>query len=223
LSRDGHDAVAWIGSHLGQLQDAGDLERTILALAAARAPLGTLVVRLRCDQRTDGSVGEQANLTSFAILALRAAHAAGVTRAAAWLARAQNHDGGFSFAVRGDPSDVDDTAAAIEALVAAPAPRGVLARAERYLAAQEDADGGFPLEPGGSSNAQSTAWAVQALVAVGASPQRALAYLRDRLAGSGAVRYAAGVTLTPVWVTAEALAAFARVPLPIGGGVQTAA
>jgi hypothetical protein len=37
------------------------------------------------------------------------------------------------------------------------------------------------------------------------------------------VRYAAGVTLTPVWVTAEALAAFARAPLPIGGGVQTAA
>ena len=136
-------------------------------------------------------------------------------RAAAWLARAQNRDGGFSFAVRGDPSDVDDTAAAIEALTAASAPRTVVARARRYLSAQENADGGFPLQPGGASNAQSTAWAVQALVAAGGSTQRAMAYLRARVTGSGAVQYAAGVSRTPVWVTAEALAALAQAPLPI--------
>jgi len=171
---------------------------------------------LRADQLADGSVDEQSNLTAFAILALRAAHASGTRSAAAWLQHAQNTDGGFSFGVRGDPSDVDDTAAAIEALRAASAPTGALARARAYLAASENRDGGFPQQPGGASNAQSTAWAVQALVAVGAATQRPLAYLRALLTSSGAVRYAANLTLTPVWVTAEALAAFARAPLPVG-------
>jgi energy-coupling factor transport system substrate-specific component len=215
LSRDGHTAVAWIRAHLGQLQGPGDLERTVLALAAARAPLGTLVRRLERDQRADGSVAEQTNLTAFAILALRAAHGAGAGAASAWLVRAQNSDGGFSFAVRGDPSDIDDTAAAIEALVAASAPRAALERALRYLKRQQNSDGGFPLQPGATSNAQSTAWAIQALAGAGNSSARALAYLHARLGPGGAVAYAAGVTLTPVWVTAEALAAFARAPLPI--------
>jgi MYXO-CTERM domain-containing protein len=222
VSRDGHTAIAWIRGHLGQLQGAGDVERTILALAAARAPLGTLVSTLRADQRPDGSVAEQSNLTAFAILALRAADAPGVGAAAAWLRRAQNADGGFSFAVRGDPSDIDDTAAAIEALSVASAPATTLSRARGYLAASENGDGGFPIEPGGASNAQSTAWAVQALVALRAPTARALAYLRARLTSSGAVRYADALTLTPVWVTAEALAAFAQAPLPIAGRARSA-
>jgi energy-coupling factor transport system substrate-specific component len=188
IRRDGHTTVGWIRSHLSQLQGAGDLERTILALSAARAPLGDLVARLENDRRSDGSVGEQANL---------------------------NADGGFSFAVRGDPSDVDDTAAAIEALVSASAPHVVVARAVRYLAAHENRDGGFPQQPGGASNSQSTAWAVQALVAAGGATQRAIAYLRARVSGSGAVQYAAGLGQTPVWVTAQALAALARAPLPV--------
>jgi energy-coupling factor transport system substrate-specific component len=216
LRRDGHDPVAWIRAHLGQLQGPGDLERTIVALAAAHAPLGTLVAQLERDQRRDGSVGEQSNLTAFAILAWRAAHASGVPAAAAWLARQQDGDGGFSFAVRGDPGDVDDTAAAIEALTAARAAPTVVARARAFVLANENRDGGFPLQPGGASNAQSTAWAVQALCATGSSVQRPLAYLRARLTRSGAVAYADGETFTPVWVTAEALAAFARAPLPLG-------
>jgi energy-coupling factor transport system substrate-specific component len=218
VRRDGHDAVTWIRAHLGQISDAGDIERTLLALAAARAPLGSLPARLGADQRRDGSISEQANLTAFAILAWRAAGDlnGAARRAASWLARQQNGDGGFSFASRGDPSDIDDTAAALEALVVASAPAAPLARARNYLERQQNRDGGFPLEPGGSSNSQSTAWAVQALVATGAPVGRELAYLKARTAGSGAVQYAAGVGQTPVWVTAEALAALAQRPLPIG-------
>jgi len=222
LARGGHTVVAWIRSHRHQLQGAGDIERTILALAAARAPLGTLVEELARRRRADGSVGEQSNLTSFAILALRAAGAGAGRATLAWLERQQNADGGFSFAVRGDPSDLDDTAAAIEALSGAAAPAGVLARARAYLAAGENADGGFPQQPGGESNAQSTAWAVQALAALHAPTQRPLAYLRARLQPSGAVAYSAGVTITPVWVTAEALAAFAGAPLPLATGLRGA-
>ncbi len=137
--------------------------------------------------------------------------------------RAQNSDGGFSFAARGDPSDVDDTAAAIEALVSASAPHAVVARAARFLAAHENRDGGFPQQPGGASNSQSTAWAVQALVAAGDATKRPIAYLRGRVSGSGAVQYAAGVEQTPVWVTAQALAALARVPLPVRSPAMPAA
>jgi energy-coupling factor transport system substrate-specific component len=222
LRRDGHDPVTWIRTHLDQLQGPGDLERTIVALAAAHAPLGTLVARLERDQRRDGSVGEQSNLTAFAILAWRAADARGVPAAAAWLARQQDGDGGFSFAVRGDPGDVDDSAAAIEALTAAGAAPTVVVRARAFVLASENGDGGFPLDPGGASNAQSTAWAVQALCATGSSVQRPLAYLRARLTRSGAVAYADGETFTAVWVTAEALAAFARAPLPLGVDAKAA-
>ena len=218
VRRDGHDAVSWIRAHLGQISGPGDIERTLLALAAAHAPLGSLPARLGADQRRDGSVSGQANLTAFAILAWRAAGGAGgpARRAASWLVRQQNGDGGFSFAVRGDPSDIDDTAAVLEALAVASAPAAPLARARDYLERQQDRDGGFPLQPGGASNSQSTAWAVQGLVATGGPIRRALGYLDARTAGSGAVQYAAGVAQTPVWVTAEALAALARRPLPIG-------
>ncbi len=204
----------WIRTHEGQIQTPGDLERTILALAAARAPLGDLVERLDRRREANGSFDGQANWTAFAILAQRAAGAP-IGNERAWLARQQNANGGFGFAQRGDPSDIDDTAGAIEALVAAGAP---VARATRFLERAENPDGGFPLEPGGDSNAQSTAWAVQALVAARAPASRPLRWLAARITSSGAVDYAPGNAQTPVWVTGEALAALERAPLPYVSG-----
>ena len=64
---------------------------------------------------------------------------------------------------------------------------------------------------------------MQALVAAGGPTRRALAYLRARVTGSGAVQYEAGSTQTPVWVTAQVLAALEQAPLPIGGSAVTAA
>jgi hypothetical protein len=52
-------------------------------------------------------------------------------------------------------------------------------------------------------------------VAVGRSVRRPLAYLRGLTAPSGAVRYSRTSTQTPVWVTAQALAAFAKQPFPL--------
>jgi len=73
------------------------------------------------------------------------------------------------------------------------------------------------------SNAQSTAWAIQGLDAVGISPAglhrdgavSPLAYLDGLTAADGAVSYARGVTQTPVWVTGEALMALAGKSLPL--------
>jgi hypothetical protein len=61
-----------------------------------------------------------------------------------------------------------------------------VARAAAF-AARPNADGGMPLSPGGASNARSTAWAIQALVAAGRDPARVrrrgarspLAYVRS--------------------------------------------
>jgi energy-coupling factor transport system substrate-specific component len=214
VTRETHNPVSWMRGHLGQLQGPGDVERTILALAAAHAPLGDLPARLRGAIKRDGSVQEQANLTAFEILALAAAgQRPGLAKAATWLQRNQNGDGGFSFAAHGDPSDVDDTAAAIEALVVARAPAAAEARAAHFLAANENRDGGYPLEPGGASDSQSTAWVVQALAALHRSAATPLGYLHARTSASGSVDYAVGNGQTPVWVTGEALAALALRPL----------
>jgi hypothetical protein len=202
--------ASWIESHLSLLQGPGDLERTILALSAGHAPLHDLVSKLQHDQSPNGSFNDQANLTAFGVLALRVVHASGVPAAVSWLRRQQNPDGGFSFAQRGSPSDVDDTAASVEAL----AGRAPLTRAVRYLRAAQNPDGGFPEQPGAASNAQSTAWAIQAFCAVHVPPV-GLAYLRRMTGLSGAVNYSAGVSETPLWVTAQAIAALARRPLPL--------
>jgi prenyltransferase beta subunit len=138
-----------------------------------------------------------------------------------WLIRQQDADGGFSFAKAGDLADVDDTAAALEALAGtAPSARS---RAVAYIRAAQNRDGGFPAEPGARSNAQSTAWAVQGLIAAGADPAHVrthgsrspLRYLRSLITRRGSIDYARGVSLTPVWVTAEGILALDRRPFPL--------
>jgi energy-coupling factor transport system substrate-specific component len=82
----------------------------------------------------------------------------------------RSSDGGFGFGEHGSPSDVDDTGAALQALADAGARnKRVLAAAANYLIRAQNLDGGFPQQPGGESNAQSTAWAIQGLIAAGAA------------------------------------------------------
>jgi prenyltransferase beta subunit len=215
------------------LRDTGDIEHTILALVAAGASprrargvnLFSALIRRR---RRDGSFERLVNRTAFAVLALRAAgrptRDRTVRGAARWVASQQNRDGGFNFGGRGAPSGIDDTAAAMQALVAAGrGRRGAVARAASFIRRTQNPDGGFPLQPGAGSNAQSTAWAVQALVAAGRNPERVrrggsrspLGYLRTLVASDGSVRYSRTSAQTPVWVTAQALTALARRPFPI--------
>jgi prenyltransferase beta subunit len=223
----------FIAARAPRMRDTGDIERTILGLVAAgrsprRAGGANLVATLVRRRRPDGSFERLVNRTAFAVLALRAAgrstHDGTIRRAAAWLAGQQNRDGGFNFGGRGAPSGIDDTAAALQALVAAGrSRRGAVARAAVFIARTQGRDGGFPLQPGAGSNAQSTAWAVQAFVAAGRNPSRVtrggsrspLGYLRSLVAPNGSVRYSRTSAQTPVWVTAQALTALARRPLPI--------
>jgi energy-coupling factor transport system substrate-specific component len=233
VRRNGRSPVDYIVRGIGRVRATGDVERTILALSAAgrspRAVAGRdLVAELARKRRRDGSFGGLVNRTAFAILALRAAGRPArdrtVRAAAAWLASQHNRDGGFNFGGRGGRSGIDDTAAALQGLVAAGRRRSrTVARAAAFLATRQNADGGLALQPGDASNAQSTAWAIQGLVAAGRDPARAgrrgarspLAYLRSLQEASGAVRYSRTTTQTPVWVTAQALTALARRPFPV--------
>ena len=213
VSHGGQTLAAYLESGEASDSDPGSIERTILALRAAGVAVPGLVSSLQSKARPNGSISNQVNLTSFAVLALRAAGVAPSSSMTGWLGNQEDADGGFNFAVKGGPSDIDDTAAALEALgTASPA------RAVRFIDRHENPDGGFPTQPGAPSNAQSTAWAVQGLIASGAplsSLGRPLAYLRSLIAPDGHVRYSRGSDETPVWVTAEALTALDGKPLPL--------
>ncbi len=233
LARGGHTVLDALLGEASSLSGPGDLERTILALHACGAstrslPGGDPVTRLLASRASDGSFDHLSNLTAFGVLALRAAgygpRSAPVASAARWLARQQDADGGFGFATRGAGSDVDDTAAVVQALaVAAPRRPAALRHALTYLRGVQNLDGGYPEEAGGASNAQSTAWAVQGLLAAGQDPERVhragsaspLAYLRSLVLPDGSVRYSRSGEQTPVWVTAQAMTALARRPFPI--------
>lgn len=180
-------------------------------------------------RESDDSFDNQVNLTAFAIFALRAVgHSAGygaIREAAGWIERQQNSDGGFSFGSHGSSSDVDDTAAALQALVDAGAHDArVLSAAADYLIRSQNLDGGFPQQYGDESNAQSTAWAVQGLIAAGHNPasvrrrgsRSPVGYLESLLAPGGSIRYSRTGSQTPVWVTAEVLIALAGKTFPVG-------
>ncbi len=235
LRRGGRSVLDALRAQAATLQGPGDLERTILALHACGAPAGSIagknlisgLVRYRAG---DGSFGRLLNITAFAVLALRAAgHSTSdpaVAAAGRWIAAHQDTDGGYNFAGHGGSSDVNDTAAALQALVNAGMRGGSVIRAVAFIERAQNPDGGFPTEPRRESNAQSTAWAVQGLVAAGVAVEGVrdrgsrspLTYLQSLLAPNGSVRYSRTSAQTPVWVTAQALAALALKPFPVGAG-----
>jgi prenyltransferase beta subunit len=232
LARGDHGLIGYVRAG-PSLADPGSLERTILVIRAAGLSAVSfgghdLLAALERDVRADGSVSRQVNWTAFAVLALRAAGVAPAARTFSWLVHEQDRDGGFSFAGAGGQSDVDDTGATLEALAGrqGTAAGRARTRAVAYLRRQQDHDGGLPSQPGQGSNAQSTAWAIQGLDAVGVSPSSLhrggavspLAYLEGLVQPNGSVRYSRGVDQTPVWVTGEALMALEGKPLPLAPG-----
>jgi prenyltransferase beta subunit len=226
----GHSVTSYLASDVRSLSDPGSVERTILAartagISATDVGGRNLAATLQRDIGSDGSVSDQTNWTAFAILALRAASGQAPGSSVHWLTRQQDRDGGFNFGTAGGTSDVDDTGAVLEALAGVPGHRAarVRRRAVRYLTRQQNHDGGLPATPGAGSNAQSTAWAIQGLIAAGADPDRLhragaqapTDYLRSLEAPDGHIRYSRSSDQTPVWVTAEAIMALDGKALPI--------
>jgi hypothetical protein len=233
VHRGGRSPLDYLESEAHTLSGLGDVERTILAAHACGASPYSfagydLVGELLRGRSRDNSFADQVNLTAFAIIALTAAgHSpryVPTREAAGWLERQQNADGGFGFARRGTASDVDDTGAVLQALFDASARNaGALSRAVGYLARAQNLDGGFPQRPRAQSNAQSTAWAAQGLLAAGHDPalvrrsrsRSPIAYLESLVGPDGSVRYSRTNAQTPVWVTAQALVALQRRIFPV--------
>jgi hypothetical protein len=232
VRRSGKSPIDYIRAHLAELKDTGEIERTILALEAAgidsrRFGGRNLVDELLAHRDAEGSFERQSNWTAFGVLALRAVgrspRSSVVKGSAAWLRRQQNSDGGFSFATRGGGSFVDETGAALQAFAAAGLRRSsVVSRALAYLRKAQNEDGGFGQSEGYRSNAQSTAWAVQGIVAAGKNPARfgskgraPLQFLASLRAPDGSYRYSRTSKQTPVWVTSQAIAGVRAKALPL--------
>jgi prenyltransferase beta subunit len=233
VRRDGHSVLDSLRAEVSTLSGLGDTERTILAAQACGASSYSfagrnLVAEVLHARDSDNSFEHLVNLTSFAIFALRAVgHSqsfSAIRDAAGWIERQQNPDGGFGFGGRGSPSDVDDTGAALQALADAGAHNaGDLAAAADYLIRSQNLDGGYPQQYGNESNAQSTAWAVQGLIAAGRNPNTVrrrgsrspTGYLESLLAPGGSIRYSRTGAQTPVWVTAQALIALSGKTFPV--------
>ncbi len=210
----GKDVFAYLASTIGSEEGAGAIERTSLAVGTVSnewAQFMHLHAELGRLASTNGSVDGQTNLTAFGILAMRVAGVRVPARTVAWLARQQDRGGGFNFGTRGGSSDVDDTGAVLSAL-AGTKQRAVVRRAVTFIRDQQNQDGGFGDQQGAPSNAQSTAFAVCGLIAAGVRPadvhrhgsRSPVAYLQSLIQPDGAVDYARGSDMSPVWVTAEA-------------------
>jgi energy-coupling factor transport system substrate-specific component len=221
--RGGRTLAAYVSSGGRFLRDIGEIERTVLLLESAglspRDFAGKdLISAIRARRRGNGSIAGYVSYTSFGVLALRAAGVSAGRATVAWLLSAQNDDGGFGLVI-GGASDSDMTGAALQALAAVGRARSPAARrAVAWLRANQNDDGGFGQFRGRSSNAQSTAYALQGLQAAragGRAGARGLAYLRGLQRANGSIAYSSTSSQTPVWVTAQALMALEREPLPL--------
>ena len=219
----GRSLSTYVSRSAGALSDVGAIERTMLVLEAAglssRDFRGRdLVAALTRRRRSNGSIGGFVSYTAFGVIALRAAGASAGGSTVSWLVSAQNADGGFGLAPA-SASDSDITGAALQALAVVGRARSAAARrAVAWLRANQNDDGGFGQFKGRSSNAQSTSYAVQGLVAAGAGGatlSRSLAYLGALQRSDGSIAYSSSSSQTPVWVTAQALMALERAPLPL--------
>ena len=219
LAAAGHPPTGAAGYLAGEpYPTATDLELRILALAALGQDVTPLADRLEALRRSSGALGPSLNSTAWGIIALRAAGRPAGDATVAFLLAGQARGGGWSWQAGAEP-DSNDTAAAVEALRAAgvPARARPIRRALVFLRSLQNRDGGFELELERGSDVQSTSWAIQAFLAAGRDVGApAYAYLRRMQRADGSFRYNARYAVTPVWVTAQALAALVRRPFPLG-------
>ena len=223
IARAGRTPVDFLRGNVESLTSSGDFARTILALEGAgldpRSFGGrNLVEALLKRRRSNGSYEGWPGSTAFAVIALRAAGATGsLDGTLSWLAKVQNGDGGWGD-IPGSVSTADGTAAVLQAMPHTKAAVDGLT----YLRRHQRPNGGFVTGGNGAVNSQSTAWAVQGMLAVGADPatireggSSALDYLAARRAEDGHYTYSAESDQTPIWVTGQALTAVAGEAFPV--------
>jgi hypothetical protein len=173
--------VDYLATNAASASSAGDYSRMLLAIAAAgQDPTdfgGRDFVSLLEGEYDGSQIGNTSYLNDdfWGVMALVAAGQDPATSdsiqdSLAYILANQNAtDGGWSWGV-GQDSDVDDTAAAVMALIAAgqPASSTAISDALDYLATMQLDNGGF--DSWGSSNSATDAWGIMALAAAGEDP-----------------------------------------------------
>jgi hypothetical protein len=182
----GQSPLSYLAAYVGELTAAaGGTAKTIMAVACAgqdpRAFAGVdLVAALEGTyDAAGGRYGSDLTSHTFALLALATVGRPIPAAAVDWLRLAQTPEGSWTWHGAPTPGDGDtnSTALAIQVLVAAGAAADdpAIGAALAYLHTQQNADGGFPYakpsEWGSGTDANSTAYVVQALVAVGEDPE----------------------------------------------------
>ena len=208
----------------GSLTAIGDVERTVLVVRAAgpepAASFGgrNLIADILRHRRRDGSFDGYVSYTSFAIFALRRS---GVSARRARSAAPRAGSSATRTATAASTSAGAARAGSTtrptppQALAARPAGRGsALRRAAAFSRARGSHLRGLPARARGCAvNAQSTAYAIQGLVAAGpglAVPGAARPTCARFREPNGLIRYLRTSRQTPVWVTAQALLALNR-------------
>lgn len=216
----------------------GSLAKLLLVAEAQHADIHNfggidLVTALQDEENSAGlyddpdtQYGYESPLTqALAIIALSHTGAAADKpdqKAIQWLTGQQCADGGFATATATTPAakctDVDTTSFAAQALLTAHSHAAAAAIA--WLRKHHNNDGGFGLDEKGkpSSNANSTAVAIQALLQNGATARGALRWLTDHQVGCkakrarrGAIRFATGFDhATALRATSQATQALAH-------------
>jgi prenyltransferase beta subunit len=243
-----HDPVTWRSAAGNSLVDFLQLNGAAFASnsAAAAGKLAVAAAAAGFDPRNFAGLNLPAKIAStyapatgafgatnqdqaWGILGLRAAGAAIPPAAVQRLAATANPDGGWSWTT-GIASDVDSTAIALQALAAAgePASAPAVVAGLAYLRTVQlsNSDGGFAASPdqpwGTRSNTNSTAFAIQGVLAVGQDPLSAswtisatqpISYLLGQQLPSGAFVYQADPT-PDMFATQQAVPALFGKPFP---------
>jgi len=184
--QDGNTPVSFLESQAGKaLATPGDNAKLILAaVAAGRDPRDfggvDLVASLEATLDDSGLYGgaQTGNLfsQSLAVLSLKATERPIPVAAVGWVIGVQLDDGSWSW--NGDTApgsgDSNSTALALQALVAVGGQDAAVSKAGEYLHRIQNEDGGFPYQKpsdfGTDTDANSTAYVVQALIAAGSDP-----------------------------------------------------
>lgn len=223
VTKNGKSPIDFLRSHISEVEDAGDIARTILALEAAdvdpRNFAGEdLVTRLYSLRRESGSYQGWPATSAYAVLALRAADAEDAARKTVeWLREVQGSEGGW-----GNEPDQQSTAEITGAVLQVLSPGSEATdRALAYLRRAKRPNGGFAPGKNLTANAQATSWAAQGLLAVGKDPagfgpgKSSFTYMRELQAEDGYFLQASGTDVSRVWVTADVLISLSGHYLPI--------
>jgi hypothetical protein len=171
--------VDYLATNADSASSAGDYSRMLLAIAAAgESPTsfgGRNFLSLLEAEYDGNQIGDTSLLNDdfWAVMALVAAgedpaSSDTIQDSVSFILANQNADGGWSWGV-GQDSDVDDTAAAIMALVATGQSVGTEALA--YVKSTQMDNGGF--ESWGSTNSATNSWGIDSIAAAGEDPTSA--------------------------------------------------